>query len=75
MFEMSRTKFARHLRRNETKAEAIFWNEVRGRNFKGLKFKRQVPINKYFADFVCEELKVVIALDDRSHDTDKSKIS
>ena len=68
MSEMERTRFARHLRRNETKAESIFWAEVRGRNFKGLKFKRQVPINKYFADFVCEEKKIVIELDDRSHD-------
>lgn len=68
MSEMNRTKFARHLRQNETKAEAIFWAEVRGRQFKGLKFKRQVPINKYFADFVCEEKKVIIELDGRSHD-------
>ena len=65
---MNKTKFARQLRQNETEAEAIFWAEVRGRQFKGLKFKRQVPINKYFADFVCEEKKVVIELDDRSHD-------
>jgi very-short-patch-repair endonuclease len=65
---MNKTKFARQLRQNETKAESIFWAEVRGRQFKGLKFKRQVPINKYFADFVCEEKKVIIELDDRSHD-------
>ena len=65
---MERTKFARHLRQNETNAESIFWAEVRGRQFKGLKFKRQVPVNKYFADFLCEEKKVIIELDDISHD-------
>jgi len=70
---MNKTKFARQLRQNETKAESIFWAEVRGRQFKGLKFKRQVPIHKYFADFVCEEKKVVIELDDRSHDVIASR--
>ncbi len=65
---MEPIEFARHLRRNETKAESIFWAYIRGRQFKGLKFKRQVPINKYFADFVCEEKKAIIELDDRSHD-------
>lgn len=65
---MDRTKFARNLRQNETSAESIFWAEVRGRQFKGLKFKRQVPVNKYFADFLCEEKKVIVELDDRSHD-------
>lgn len=65
---MEYVQFARHLRQNETKAESIFWAEVRGRQFKGLKFKRQVPINKYFADFVCEEKKIIIEIDDRSHD-------
>lgn len=33
-----------------------------------LKFRRQVPVNKFVADFVCEEKKIVIELDDASHD-------
>ena len=65
---MNKTKFARQLRQKETKAESIFWAEVRGRQLKGLKFKRQVPIDKYLADFVCEEKTLIIELDDRSHD-------
>jgi len=65
---MNSTEFARYLRREESKAEAMFWNEVRNRKFMGLKFKRQVPVNKYFADFLCEGKKIIIELDDISHD-------
>jgi len=39
-----------------------------------LKFKRQVPIDRYFADFVCEEKKLIIELDDRSHDDRLDKV-
>ena len=60
-------EFARHLRKNQTSAEDIFWNEVRNRRFLKLKFRRQVPISKYFADFVCESEKLVVELDDVSH--------
>ncbi len=65
---MDSTEFARYLRREESKAEAIFWNIVRNRQFLALKFKRQVPVNKYFADFLCEEKKIIVELDDISHD-------
>lgn len=34
----------------------------------GLKFRRQVPINRFVADFVCEANKIVIELDDAGHD-------
>ena len=61
-------QFARSLRRRQTDAEAVFWSEVRSRRFKGLKFKRQVPISKYFADFLCESEKLVVELDDSSHE-------
>ena len=60
-------EFARHLRRSQTSAEDIFWSEVRNRRFLKLKFRRQVPISKYFADFVCESEKLVVELDDVSH--------
>ena len=60
-------KRARNLRRDQTKPEDIFWNEVRNRNFLGLKFRRQVPIDKYIADFVCEQEKLIIELDGDQH--------
>ena len=60
-------QFARQLRRNQTSAEDVFWVEVRNRRFHNYKFRRQVPIDKYFADFVCESRKLVVEVDDISH--------
>ncbi len=64
---MSNIQNARRLRREQTKPEDIFWHEVRNRNFLGLKFRRQVPIDKYIADFVCEQEKLIVELDGDQH--------
>jgi len=64
---MSNISTARELRRDQTKAEAIFWNSVRNRQFLNLKWRRQVPIDKYIADFVCEAGKLIVELDGIHH--------
>jgi len=64
-------EFARHLRKEQTKAEAIFWKRVRNRRFLELKFRRQVPIDKYTVDFLCESEKLIIEIDDPSHEDKK----
>ena len=66
-----RVEFARHLRQKQTAAEDVFWNEVRGRRFLNLKFKRQVPVSKYFADFLCESEHLIVELDDAGHEDKK----
>ncbi|WP_430818296.1 endonuclease domain-containing protein [Carboxylicivirga caseinilyticus] len=38
-----------------TPAEKILWSEIRDRKLKGLKFRRQHPINCFIADFYCHE--------------------
>jgi len=48
-------------------AERFLWARLRDRRLEGLKFRRQVPIGKYIADFVCEEHKLVIELEGSSH--------
>lgn len=63
--------FARKLRRDQTAAEDLFWNEVRNRRFHNYKFRRQAPIDKYFADFLCESEKLIAELDDISHSDKK----
>jgi very-short-patch-repair endonuclease len=45
-------ELCRKLRKNQTKAEKIFWEAVRDRRFIGLKFYRQYPI---FLDFSGQE--------------------
>ena len=58
---------ARRLRRDKTKAEAVLWRAVRGRKLGGFKFRRQVPIDRYFADFACLEARLVVELDGGRH--------
>ncbi|MDJ0447700.1 endonuclease domain-containing protein [Methylocystis sp. JR02] len=59
---------ARSLRRNMTVAEDMLWRCLRGRGFEGLKFRRQVPIGPYIADFACLERRLIIELDGRPHE-------
>ena len=37
------------------------------RRVDGLKFKRQVPIGRYIADFMCFECKLIVELDGSQH--------
>jgi len=59
---------ARRLRRGQTLAEDKLWAIVRGRRLDGFKFRRQVPIDRYFADFACWDAKLVVELDGPTHD-------
>ncbi len=40
---------------------------MRGRNLEGFKFRRQVPIDRYVADFACIEARLVVELDGGQH--------
>lgn len=59
-------------RANAVKAETIIWRALRARR-EQLKFRRQVPIGNYIADFVCFERRIVIEVDGPSHDTDEQQ--
>ena len=58
---------ARQLRKNSTDAEKRLWSHIRNRQLEGWKFRRQVPIGRYIADFVCLELKLIVELDGGQH--------
>jgi len=72
---MTIKSIVRELRKNQTKAEKMFWQAVRNRKLKGLKFYRQYPIihhidkcaHFYVADFCCFEKKLVIEIDGPIH--------
>ena len=51
------------MRRRPTAAERKLWLLLRDRRFVQYKFRRQVPIGSYIADFVCYESKLIIELD------------
>ena len=64
-------EMARELRKSQTRAEKIFWENVRNKRLKGLKFYRQIPIfyeinnhdHFFIADFFCFERKIIIEID------------
>ena len=58
---------ARSLRRNMTEAEAVLWSKLRDRQIEGVKFRRQVEIGPFIADFVCLERRLVVEVDGGQH--------
>lgn len=59
---------ANRLRKEMTKAEACLWKYVlRAGKMKGFQFRRQRPILRYIADFMCKELMLVIEVDGSIH--------
>lgn len=61
------TNRARALRRDMTEAERTLWFLLRSRRFSGFKFRRQVPIGPYVADFLCFERKIIVECDGSQH--------
>ena len=51
-----------------TKVEWFVWSRLRNRNVAGYKFRRQVPVGPYFADFLCKSARLVIELDGPTHE-------
>lgn len=58
---------ARSPRRTGTDAENLMWKHLRARRLGGHKFRRQVPIGRYIADFLCEEAALIVELDGGQH--------
>jgi very-short-patch-repair endonuclease len=51
-------------------AEARMWTLLRGLKPLGFHFRRQVPIGRYYADFVCHHASLVIEIDGGTHGAD-----
>ena len=58
---------ARGLRASAPDAERAIWQRLRDRRLDGYEFRRQHPIGRYFADFVCIEAKLIVELDGGQH--------
>ena len=66
---------ARALRKNLTDTERLLWFELRDHRLIGASFRRQVPIDRYIADFVCHAAMVIIELDGGQHYSDQGERS
>jgi very-short-patch-repair endonuclease len=63
----SRVGTARSLRRNQTDAERALWFRLRDRRLRGLKFRRQAPVDRYVVDFLCADANLIVELDGGQH--------
>jgi very-short-patch-repair endonuclease len=64
---------AKALRRRAPAAERKLWEVLRDRRLADLKFRRQVPIGAYIADFVCHRHRLVVEADGPFHDDDAAR--
>ncbi|WP_112663135.1 endonuclease domain-containing protein [Microvirga flavescens] len=62
---------ARRLRQEQTNAETLLWQALRNRRLSRWKFRRQHPIDRFIADFVCLDGKLIIEVDGATHSTDE----
>ena len=58
---------ARTMRKAPTPAERALWYLLRDRRFSGHKFRRQVPIGPYIADFLCLADRLIVEADGGQH--------
>lgn len=58
---------ARGLRKDQTTAEKALWRHLRYRQLEGCKFRRQQPLGRFIADFICFEKRLIIELDGDVH--------
>ena len=59
---------ARILRREMTEAEKRLWQMLRLRQTEGYRFRRQVPIGRFIADFVCHAARLIVEIDGGQND-------
>lgn len=73
--KLDRFKIAnsRRLRADATDAEAKLWKHLWRIPIKGTHFRRQVPIGRYFADFACHQIGLIIELDGSQHAEDAAR--
>ena len=57
---------ARCMRQNPTETESELWRKLSGKRL-GFAFKRQVPVDRYIADFLAPAVKLVVEVDGSSH--------
>jgi very-short-patch-repair endonuclease len=58
---------AKRLRHALTEAELDLWQLLRSRQLSEMKFRRQVPIGPWIADFVCFEHMLIVEADGSQH--------
>ena len=61
---------ARTLRKTLSDAERKLWRALRAKQLDGARFRRQHPIGRYIADFICLERRLIVEADGGQHTED-----
>ena len=61
-------EFAKQMRKEPTEAEKLLWDVLQNRKT-GFKFRRQHPVDKYIADFICLDVWLIVEADGNYHNT------
>ena len=68
-------EFVLHNRSKPTEAENALWQYLRDKQLDGIKFRRQHIIDKYIADFISLESKLIVEVDGSIHQLPENKES
>lgn len=60
-------EFAQRIRKKMTPSEKVLWERLRRKNIRGVKFRRQHPVEFFMTDFYCHEARLVIGVDGPYH--------
>ena len=71
MNNLAQKELRNQLRQHSTSSEAVLWKLLKGKNIKGLKFRRQHSVGPYILDFYCPYLNLCIELDGAVHTNTK----
>lgn len=61
------TSKARQLRKNCTDAERALWERLRRKQLDGCRFRQQVSLGPYVADFLCARRMLIVEVDGGQH--------
>ena len=64
------TRLARSLRRGATAAERRLWQGLRRKQVEGFRFRRQVILGDFIADFACVDARLVVEVNGATHSND-----
>jgi len=59
------------MRKAPAATEHYLWKLLRDRRLAALKFRRQVPIGRYIADFACLRYRLIVEADGPFHDAER----
>jgi|GEM_PF-136606 len=68
-------QFVKQHRAQPTQAEDFLWQQLKNKQLKGYKFRRQHVIGNFIADFVCLSKKLIIEVDGLIHQLPENRIS